>query len=208
MSPLHVPPAAPDSGTRKHASPSATSSLTSSRSTRVPFRFGLRPPDISPLPADAVENGWSAVIAVPPHPRKCHTAVRFAASPFVTMKHRQPLAEYMHAGEAAIFEDAAAAFGLEECQPQEQDHDRAKLERMRNNFLDDLKRRICQNALTARRHLFLCEKVSNEVQWRGGLVVIDVGAGHVVPLLQQDASDGAAAGAWLPHRERHRLGPQ
>src|SRR5215467_2009251 len=36
MSPDHSPPAAADSGTRKHGSPSSTSSLTSARSTKAP----------------------------------------------------------------------------------------------------------------------------------------------------------------------------
>jgi len=87
----------------------------------------------------------------------------------------------VHAREPAAFEDAAAALGFEERKPQQHAHQRRQLECARDERLDDLIRRIGQDAAAAGGHLLLHEKVADEIQRKA--VIADVAADHVVTVI-------------------------
>ena len=63
------------------------------------------------------------------------------------MHHRQPLAEDVHASQAAALEDVAAPVAFEERQSQQHDHLRTEVERMSNELLSKLVRRIGDDCL-------------------------------------------------------------
>jgi hypothetical protein len=74
------------------------------------------------------------------------------------MHHRQPLAEHVHAGEAAFFKDHRAAFAGVESQPQQHHDAGAEIERMLDELLGELVGRIRHDRFAAVRCLVLEQK--------------------------------------------------
>ena len=113
------------------------------------------------------------------------------------MHHRQAATKDVHTREAALFEDAGAAFRFEKGKTREHDHARAKIERMGNELTDDLKRRIRQEALDTDRHRRRHQKIGDKVQREP--IVMNVAGDHRVSAITQHTNNGAAPGSGLPY---------
>jgi len=113
------------------------------------------------------------------------------------MHHGQAFAKDVNAREAAAFEDSASPLGLEEREAQQHDDARAKVERMRDELLGELKRRIRDDAPAAVRRLPLQEKIAAGKKV-GPPVIDEIRADDFVTVRTQHIDDVAVAGGRLP----------
>ena len=153
-------------------------------------------------------NGRSTdVIAIPDHPTKGHAAVGFAARPAASVHHRQAAAKNVDPREAAAFEDRSAAFGFQESQSRQYDHQRGEFESVGNELLDDFEGWIYHNGFAAVGHLAFHQEVATP-EAVGAAVIDEVGSDDLVARRTQRVENpGAVAAARLPQPVRQPLMP-
>ena len=102
---------------------------------------------------------------------------------------------------------ASAALALHEGEPQQRDHQRREVERVGDEFLGELERRVHHDAFAAVRRLALHQEVA-AVEVRRVAVVHEIAADHLVTGGAQYVDDVAGAAARIPQSMRQPLVPQ
>jgi hypothetical protein len=80
----------------------------------------------------------------------------------------------MHTRESAVLKDVAAALGFHEGEPQQHDHQRRQLERVRDEFFGDAEWRIGDDRLDPGLQVDCLKEVAGEME--GEAVVFDIDA--------------------------------
>jgi hypothetical protein len=116
------------------------------------------------------------------------------------MEHRQTIPEHMDSSEPAAFEDLSPASRFQKRQARQHDYARAQIERMRDESINNLERRIGENALGADRHVRHCQKVDDEVQRKS--IVDDIAGNHLAPVGAQYVDDAGSINCIAGRRSR------